>query len=132
MEWKIDLPIRIPITKNVNFSLNLNAYRNAHYQTLNKAKVTFKQIVSPFLVSIPQFETCEFIYTLYPKTNRLCDVANICSVVDKFFSDAFVENGHLKDDNYTYLPKVTYLFGSIDKLNPRVEVLIKGTPCTVS
>tara|TARA_B110000503_G_scaffold109474_1_gene163826 strand:+ start:382 stop:615 length:234 start_codon:yes stop_codon:yes gene_type:complete len=69
----------------------------------------------------------EFIhirYVLFPKTRRLCDVANVCSVTDKYFSDALVELHKIADDNYLYLPKVTYEFGSVNKDNPRVDIHI--------
>lgn len=122
--WTVSLPLRVQITKKGYFNLNLNVYRNAHYMTLNKAKVTFKEIVSPFLVQIPRLKSCKLRYTLYPKTNRLCDIANICSIVDKFFCDAFVETGHLEDDNYTFLKSIEYCIGSVDTENPRVDVEI--------
>jgi hypothetical protein len=51
-------------------------------------------------------------------------VANICSVVDKFFSDALVNLGYIADDNYQHVLGVQYLFGSVDSKNPRVEVTI--------
>lgn len=63
-------------------------------------------------------------YTLYPKTNRLCDTANVCSIHDKFFCDSLVELRHIADDNYIHIPEITYRFGNIDKLNPRVEITI--------
>lgn len=123
--YKISLPIRIPVSKKSYFALNLNVYRNAHYITLNNAKVAFKEMITPFLAQIPHMESCSLEYILYPKTNRLCDVSNICTVVDKFFSDALVETGHIPDDNYTYIKSITYRFGSVDKDNPRVDVIIR-------
>ncbi|MFR7882299.1 MAG: hypothetical protein ACLU5J_13130 [Christensenellales bacterium] len=36
------------------------------------------------------------------------------------------EVGKWKDDNYTVIKEVTYKFGSIDKDNPRVEVIIES------
>lgn len=71
------------------------------------------------------FNKIEIEYTLYPKTKRLCDVSNILSIVDKFFCDTLVKEGKLEDDNYTYIPKVSYQIGEVDKLNPRAEILIK-------
>lgn len=122
----LSLPITVPVSKNKNFSLNLNQYRNAHYQTLNKAKHNFEAIVKKILQNIPFLDgQQEFEYILYPKTKRELDVANICSIVDKFFSDSLVNQGKLKDDNFKYLPKVTYRFGEIDPHNPRCDVMIK-------
>lgn len=67
----------------------------------------------------------QITYTLYPKTKRLTDVSNVCSVVDKFFCDALVKMGKLEDDNYLFLPKVIYQFGEVDKDNPRVDIEIQ-------
>lgn len=122
--WIISVPLKVQISKKGYFALNLNVYRNAHYMTLNKAKVVFKELITPFLVQIPKLKCCSLEYVLYPKTNRLCDVSNVCSIVDKFFSDAFVEAGHLEDDNYTFIKDIKYRFGAVDPENPRVDVII--------
>lgn len=122
---EVDLPIGIKIGRK-NYALNLNIYRNAHYQTLNKMKVEFSKVIEPELMRLPSFKSIDLTYTLYPKTKRLCDIANVCSIVDKFFCDALVNIGKLPDDNYEYLKNITYTFGSIDKDNPRVTVKISG------
>jgi hypothetical protein len=89
-------------------------------------KVEFSKVIEPELMKLPSFKSIDLTYTLYPKTKRLCDIANVCSVVDKFFCDALVNIGKLPDDNYEYLKNITYTFGSIDKDNPRVTVKISG------
>ena len=121
---EIDLPIDIKIGRK-NCALNLNFYRNAHYQTLNKMKVEFSKVIEPELDKLPSFKSVDLTYTLYPKTKRLCDISNVCSIVDKFFCDALVNKGKLPDDNYQYIKDIKYTFGSIDKDNPRVTVKIK-------
>lgn len=122
--WTISLPLRIPVGKNKVFLLNLNAYRNTHFQILNKAKVKFEEVVRPLLKTLPILEECSLTYTLYPGTAHLSDVSNICSIVDKFFCDTLVSVGKLEDDNYTVVKSVQYQFGSIDRVNPRVDVVI--------
>lgn len=122
--WQIDLPLRIPQSKAKLFTLNLNTYRNTHPMILNKAKVNFTKLVLPWVKHIPHMENIELKYVLYPKTKRLTDVANVCSIVDKFFSDVLVEAGTIPDDNYTHLKNVTYSFGEVDPINPRVTVFI--------
>lgn len=107
------------------FYLNLNQYRNAHYHILNKAKIIFKENVAKGIASLPRLNKIELVYKLYPKSHRAMDVANICSVVDKFFCDALVELGKLDDDCYKFIGKVQYEFGEVDKMNPRVDVHIK-------
>lgn len=118
------MPLKIPVSLNSTFTLNLNVYRNAHYHTLNKAKVNFKYQIEKELLKLREYNQIKLTYVLYPQTNRKCDVSNICSIVDKFFSDALVEGGHIKDDNYTFIPEVVYKIGSVDPKNPRVEVYI--------
>jgi hypothetical protein len=123
----LSLPLVVPVTKQKGFYLNLNQYRNAHYHTLNKAKTAFKEHMTNAILRLPRFNVVELIYTLYPGSNRELDVANICSIVDKFFCDSLVELGKLSDDCYKFLTEVRYRFGAVDKMNPRVEVQIKET-----
>lgn len=121
----INLPLSVPIGKKDSFSINLNTYRNAHFYQLNAAKIAFKEQIQSQIDALRLLGRIEITYVLYPKTRRLCDVANICSIADKFFSDALTESGIIEDDNYMFLGKVEYLFGDIDKHNPRVEAHIK-------
>lgn len=113
--------------KGKRFYLNLNGYRNAHHHTLNNAKVRFKEQVREMILSLGSagYGRVKFTYRVFPRTWQPADISNICSVVDKFFSDAFVELGYLADDNFKYLPEVIYLFGGISKKNPRVEVTVE-------
>lgn len=122
--WVLSLPLSVQQSKTKVFQLNLNIYRNAHYQTLNKVKTSFQEQVAPLLKNLPPLQQVSLSYELYPQSHRLCDVANICSVVDKFFSDALVNLGYIADDNYQHVLGVQYLFGSVDSKNPRVEVTI--------
>lgn len=123
--FTISLPLHVPALKNPKFYLNLNTFRNAHFYTLNAAKQSFHSLVSPLLAHLPVMDRVSFTYVLFPKTRRDMDVANICSIVDKFFSDTFVTESKVIDDNYHYLPSVTYEFGSVDPINPRVDVIIR-------
>lgn len=123
--WKVDLPLKIPISSTKYFALNLNTYRNAHFQVLNKAKKNFTEAVLPKIYEIPSLNKAKITYTLFPGSKRLCDISNICSIVDKFFCDALVEANCLIDDNYTRLTNIEYKIGSIDPINPRVEAVIE-------
>lgn len=69
-------------------------------------------------------EPVKIKYVVFPRTKQLCDISNICCIVDKYFMDALVEAGKLSDDNYTVVPEVIYSIGSVDKVNPRVEIEI--------
>jgi hypothetical protein len=125
--WTISLPLQVAVSKNKNFSLNLNQYRNAHFHTLNRAKEEFTELAVDLIkkVGIPKLAQVSLEYIVYPGTRQLCDVNNICSVVDKFFSDSLVHAGVLSDDNYTILADSRFRFGRIDRENPRVDVIIR-------
>lgn len=104
--------------------LNLNQYRNLHYQINNKAKIEFAKLIYDQVAKVQSARTIEIVYTLFPGTSRLCDVPNTCSIVDKFFSDTLVKLNKLPDDNYLHLPRVIYQFGEVDRGNGRVEANI--------
>ena len=123
-EWLISLPLRIKISKKREFLLNLNVYRNADYRTLSVAKLNYAKLVLPLVKHLPQMEMVGISYRLFPASMRLADVANICCIVDKFFSDTLVEAGRIKDDNYTVVPEVSFKMGKVDPTNPRVEATI--------
>lgn len=124
MTWKITLPWKIPLSKTKDFPLNLNHYRNACYQELNNAKIKFKNSISPLLGSIPNMESCSLHYEVFPSTKRECDISNICSVADKFFSDTLVSSEKIPDDNFKVIPNISFSYGQVDPLNPRIEVTI--------
>lgn len=117
-------PLFVMQTKTKKFYLNLNAYRNTHFQVLNKAKIEYKKIIRNQLIDLPEFSAVALRYTLYPKTKRLCDLDNILSIHAKFFQDALVELSKIEEDSYIFIPQSIYQFGNIDKLNPRVEIEI--------
>ena len=122
--YVISSPLSVPTTTKKKFYLNLNQYRNAHHYTLAKAKVNFEEIMTPRVKHLPQFDTVHLIFTLFPGTEQLVDTSNVCSIVDKFFSDVLVKCNKLKDDNRKIVLSVAYRYGEVDRLNPRVEVTI--------
>lgn len=122
--WKITAPLRVKVSKNKYFSLNLNIYRNAHFHVLNNAKIAFSKVVEPQLELVPPLNHATLKYVIYVPTKRRTDISNVCSIVDKFFSDAMVDVGVLPDDSYDYLTKVVYEYGGMDKEYPRVEIFI--------
>lgn len=124
----VNLPYSIPIgKKDDKFYVNLNQYRNAHYHTLNSAKIAFKELISDQVKQLPKFNVIKLWYRVFAPSKRLVDTNNICSIADKFFCDALVEAGKLEDDNYNFLIETRFTFGGIDKGNPRVEVEIEET-----
>lgn len=121
---KILSPLRVKVSAEKHFILNLNNYRNAHYHTLNKAKVVYKELMLPILVGSINTPV-SITYTLYPKSKRRTDIGNVLSIHQKFFEDVLVEGGYIPDDSYQHIPKILYLFGEVDPTNPRVEIVIE-------
>ena len=117
-------PLRVPVTKTKFFVLNLNVFRNASFFTLNTAKKKYKELIQNQLVSLPKLDKIYLTYIVYPKDKRLFDLDNVTSIHAKFFQDALVECGCIEQDNYLYIIGSETLFGEIDKLNPRCEIII--------
>lgn len=124
MTWKICLPWKIPLSANKDFPINLNHYRNAHFQELNNAKIKFAKLVSPLLGSVLCMESCSLAYVIFPPSKRECDISNICCIADKFFSDTLVSCGKIVDDNFKIVSNINFSYGHVDPLNPRIEVTI--------
>lgn len=112
------------------FMLNLNVYRNTHYQILNQAKAIFtKEILDSLMSSVPKpfikfTNPVEVNYTLFTGNARLLDTNNVLSIIDKFALDALVEIGILKNDTYKEVVRTINQFGGIDRANPRCEMEI--------
>lgn len=60
---------------------------------------------------------------LYAGTKRRGDLSNKFESV----ADLLVDAGIIEDDNWYVVPKVTMLFGGVDKLSPRAEITIYET-----
>lgn len=124
---KVELPLVVYTTKSKTtkgkFNMNLNVYRNTHYQKLSKAKRIYFDMIKDDVITamdglvLPVKGRVKLVYSLYPAVK--CDVANILSIVDKFTSDVLVKLGFLVDDEMKYIPKTVYKGVEIDKENPR-------------
>jgi hypothetical protein len=109
------IPARLQVGNKV-FALNLNTYRNAHFQTLNNAKKNFKILLYNTYPEILLIRAKSVIvqYKITPHNNRLFDTQNIVSIVDKFFLDALVEAGTIPDDNYKIVTYHAPLVAPVD------------------
>lgn len=115
-------PMKVLASKRKMLRLNLNEYRNTHYRILNNAKINYKEVMKKQIEKAKRLGKALFVYTVYPGSKRSFDIGNICCIHEKFFEDAFVELGKLEDDNANFLPLVIYMYGGIDKDNPRVDI----------
>ena len=106
-------------------SLNMNTYRNLHHRTSNDAKKAYTELVREQLIDLDIQTPVEITYKVYKASNRRLDKMNVISVVSKFLLDAITEYGCWEDDNDIYVKTETILPTELDRVNPRVEVIIK-------
>jgi hypothetical protein len=126
VSFDVPLFVETGIKKKKKHYLNLNLYRNMPFHLNNNLKKTMKELVLEAGLDF-KYDKFTIVYTLHLPDNRLRDISNVCSIVDKYVCDALVENGNIPDDNYQHLDTVTYKFGSVCIDNPRctVEVIQK-------
>ena len=117
------LPRKTKESKRV--SLNMNTYRNLHHRTSNDAKKAYTELVREQLIDLDIQTPVEITYKVYKASNRRLDKMNVISVVSKFLLDAITEYGCWEDDNDIYVKTETILPTELDRVNPRVEVIIK-------
>lgn len=125
-EIKVTLPISILSGKKKirKYHLNLNQYRNWHFQVSNNIKKQFKQEVKGFL-DFSFYGKIEIEYTYFAPDARVRDLMNYITVVDKFFQDALVEEGCIDSDDTNTVVKIISIYGGVDRSNPRMEAVIK-------
>lgn len=125
---KLVSPLKVTLPRKIkndrSWILNLNNYRNTHFQILNQAKHLYKDFMQEQIVILPSLQRIAVRFILFPRTQRMVDTSNVCSIHDKFFMDALVEAHKLPDDNYRHYVETGYKFGGIDKGNPRVDIEI--------
>ena len=120
------IPLRLWKSKKKLCSLNLNNFRNLHYQANNKMKHQMHSIMQEKCRGLGKPELpVELIYTFYRKDKRNVDLNNIGAVVDKFATDGLVLAGVLPDDSVKFIKKISYIDGGIDKQNPRAMLEIR-------
>jgi hypothetical protein len=115
-EFEIKLPMRLRTSSKKVTALNLNVYRNLHYRSLTALKHKFQNNGKKLLKTegIPPLGRIQLQYRVFAKTKREFDVANICSIVDKFFCDTLTHAGIIEDDNWKFLDSVSFGFGGFD------------------
>lgn len=121
---KLISPLKVKQSKEKMFILNLNNYRNAHYMTLNKVKINYKEAMREQIQQLPVYNKVMIHYELYPKTRRITDIGNVVSIHKKFFEDALVELGRIPNDSFDHVIGSSESFGCVDGTDPRVEIYI--------
>ncbi len=99
----------------------MNWYRNAHFLVSNKIKSHYHELVWQQLTN-QRFGKIKLEYKVYVGRKNT-DGHNIRAVIEKFFLDALVEGGHIKDDSIDYvLGDTSFYF--LDREKPRIEINI--------
>ena len=118
ISFNIPLSFELGKKKKRKYYLNLNTYRNLHYHVNSDLKILVKEYIKEYILpfkgdSLSISEPVEIEYIIFPGSKRRMDLDNMV-VIAKYVQDALVELGILKDDSYTYIPKISFSFGSLD------------------
>lgn len=119
--------IQVGVKKKKKHYINLNGYRNWAFHLSNELKKTYATIVSNTdeFKQLPKLGKVKLTYKIFYHQNRDFDIDNIGAISGKFFQDTLVKHNKIDDDNHKYIPEIVYMFGGIDRSNPRVEVHIE-------
>ena len=125
---KIAMPLHFFIERKTKDDLkciiNMNQYRNWHYQVSNKVKHLYCEHAYHQLFDIRFDYKISLTFILWKEKNYKQDRANALSIHEKFFCDAMVYAGCIPDDNDNFINSSHYYTGGVDKNNPRVEIII--------
>lgn len=116
----VKLPLFVHTTKAQTTKgkaiFNLNNYRNWYYQKSNQAKIAMKEYIKKCYVPYLGHGPFLLEYEYFHRNSGKVDVANPCSVLDKFVCDALTELQCWPEDNVEYVKEVRYKFGGVDPL----------------
>ena len=118
-------PLSVRQSAKKMFVLNMNIYRNSHFRTLAKTKKLYGELMAEQVRALPKMEKVILHYQLYPKSHRLTDLDNVCSIHAKYIQDCLVYWERIPEDNYKFVIGSTQEMGVVDKINPRMEVRIE-------
>lgn len=115
-------PYKVSVQKNKHVTVNFNQIKNLNPFVYKKLKVEYKELISnqlrDLVVNID--EPINIMATIYRPLNNKADADNYF-IHFKFFQDALVELGCLKDDNLDFIDNIIIKHGGVDIEHPRVE-----------
>jgi len=106
--------------------VNMNTYRNLHFQINNQVKIKYKELLKKQLVGVKIKTPVEITYKVYKARNNNLDKMNVVSITSKYLLDAITELGCWTDDNDDFVKTETIMPTELDREKPRVEVFIKS------
>ena len=120
----VDLPRKTKKDKRVY--INMNSYRNLHFLVNNQVKKMYLEAVRGQLEGLTIQTPVEITYKVYKKTSRRLDKLNVISVTGKYLLDAITDLGCWEDDNDDHVKTEIILPTELDRVNSRVEVIIRS------
>ena len=130
MKFVLPLYIELWKIKKKKYYINLNNYRNWHYQVSNNIKKEFQNMVKQQiwlmekdkLSKLKNKNDISIIYQVYYWDLKKRDKGNIYSIFQKFFLDSLVVNGLIDDDNDNIIWDEIFKKPIYDKGNWRIEI----------
>ena len=111
--------------KDNKILVGMNWYRNAHYRNSNLVKQHYHKLIHSKVTQSQKLKDKYMVsYMLYP-SNANCDLMNVVSVIDKFLNDALQDSGIVVNDNIKFYKHMIATIKEIDKINPRIEIIIE-------
>ena len=127
---KLICPLYITIERKTKADkkvfVNMNTYRNLHFQINNNVKVKYKELLREQLEGVKIKTPVEITYKVYKARNNMLDKMNVVSITSKYLLDAITQLGCWTDDNDDFVKTETIMPTELDRENPRVEVFIKS------
>lgn len=130
-QLKFTMPVYYTIVKktkpNTTHLIGSNFLRNVHFHVKNKIKQdTAKLIVDQLTESVTLKSPYKVTYTYFYK-NKATDLMNVVSASSKIFLDALQSSSVnvIENDTVSHCIEEKAVVGGLDKLNPRVEIIIE-------
>ncbi|RLC69301.1 MAG: hypothetical protein DRH97_00445, partial [Chloroflexi bacterium] len=98
----VSMPLFLTMPKKgklKDYHINLNYYRNWHFQESSKLKKKYTRIVIASLAGVDPFKKVKLEFTMHRGDLKKVDRANALSIHEKFFCDALTKCGIIEDDN---------------------------------
>ena len=111
--------------KDNKILVGMNWYRNAHFRSSNQVKQHYHNLIYSKVTQSQKLKDKYMVsYMLYP-SNSNCDLMNVVSVIDKFLNDALQDSGVIVNDNIKFYKHMIATAKEVDKLNPRIEIIVE-------
>jgi len=104
--------------------INMNEYKNWHYMVSNNIKSAYEKLAWTKIYKLRFTKKIKLEFVLWKYDKRLGDRSNVLCIHEKFFCDALTKSGCIPDDNDNFIEQTLYRTGGINKLNPRVDIII--------